>query len=466
MIRALGDEVCYERKPGRRRAPRQTIRSGIVVRDLIFPYIEFKRPECVQVLSRFQNSKILAAKPGALSEISCTLDGFRFDFGVGGIHGSLSKKIVRADDDHVIIDADVTSLYPSIAIENGLYPEHLGKRFVTVYGGLREARAKYAKGTAENAALKLALNATYGNSNNAWSPMYDPRYTMAITINGQLLLLMLAERLLEDAGVSLIQINTDGLTARVHKDSQQRFADVCAEWERLTRLNLEYKLYDMIAVRDVNNYLARDIAGNIKRKGAYDYPTPEEPIGTAPSGPRAWHGDQSAMVIQMAAEANILDGCNVADFIDSHDNKFDFMLRAKCPRASQLVFDPEFLAEPLQRITRYYAATHDAVSAAIVKRSPPVEGATPGHYKRKNSIGDDEWFAGLRDAPTEQYDGGERPAWNEDIHTKNKSTYDDRETCIHPRAAIANKADAFRWEWLDREWYVGEARKLVECFAC
>ena len=47
-------------------------------------------------------------------------------------------------------------------------------------------RKSFAKGTAENAMLKLALNSVYGDSNNKYSVFYDPKYTMNITINGQL----------------------------------------------------------------------------------------------------------------------------------------------------------------------------------------------------------------------------------------------------------------------------------------
>ena len=462
IIRALGDEACYVRQRGKRREPKGTPRVKIVVRDVIFPYIAFKRPECQRVLQAFQERTIDAAKPGAISDIQCAVDSFIFQFGVGGIHGSLDRQIVRADEDHLIIDADVASLYPSIAIENGLYPEHLGERFVEVYRTLRDERVKKKRaGDKVSAdALKLALNGTYGNSNNAYSPMYDPKYTMATTINGQLLLLMLAERLLDIPDLRLIQINTDGVTFRVHKSQQRAVADVCAEWQRLTKLELEYKLYDLFAVRDVNNYLAVDVDGGVKRKGAYDWPHPDTPLGTAPSGPRAWHGDQSAMVVQQAAEAAIVRGEDVAAFVRAHRDPFDFMLRAKTPASSKLMWK----GEAQQRVTRYYAAVN---GAPLVKESPPVEGATPGHFKRKNGITDAEWYAGIRAAarepnPVDGFD--DRPVWTEAIHTKNQSVYEDRTMSVHARAVVCNRADVFDFANVDYEWYVAEARKLVDCF--
>ncbi len=66
-------------------------------------------------------------------EISVVYKGFEFVYGKGGIHGSVTNKLVEVDNEYVIIDADVASLYPSIAIVNGLYPQHLGPEFKDIY---------------------------------------------------------------------------------------------------------------------------------------------------------------------------------------------------------------------------------------------------------------------------------------------------------------------------------------------
>ena len=64
--------------------------------------------------------------------------------------------------------------------------------------------------------LKLALNGVYGDSNNVFSVFYDPLFTMSITLNGQLLLCLLAENLMENVpGLKIIQCNTDGITVRI-----------------------------------------------------------------------------------------------------------------------------------------------------------------------------------------------------------------------------------------------------------
>src|SRR6185312_14238735 len=130
----------------------------------------------------------------------------------GGIHGSVEASRWQSDEEWALVDIDVSSLYPSIAIVNRLYPEHLGERFVEEYAKLPQERAKYKKGTPRSNAFKLAANGTYGNSGNEHSIFYDPRFTMSITCNGQLLLAMLVEFLLSVPTVNILQANTDGVT--------------------------------------------------------------------------------------------------------------------------------------------------------------------------------------------------------------------------------------------------------------
>jgi hypothetical protein len=87
--------------------------------------------------------------------LNVVVDGFRFDFGTGGIHGSLENKIARSTKKYKLIDADVSSMYPNIAISNRVYPEHLTEKFCDIYEDVYNQRKSFAKGTAENAMLKL-----------------------------------------------------------------------------------------------------------------------------------------------------------------------------------------------------------------------------------------------------------------------------------------------------------------------
>jgi DNA polymerase elongation subunit (family B) len=121
---------------------------------------------------------------------------------------------------------------------------------------LYEQRKTYAKNSAENAMLKLALNGVYGDSNNPFSVFYDPLFTMSITLNGQLLLCVLAEGMMHIDGLKIIQVNTDGMTVRVPRANKWLVDTARAAWEARTGLQLEEAIYKRMFILNVNNYLA------------------------------------------------------------------------------------------------------------------------------------------------------------------------------------------------------------------
>lgn len=342
---------CFE--PGSRK-PRQTHRPSIALNSVIFPYVRFEQPEFNRVLNWLRQQVITETK-GVFTDLSADINGFSFDFGTGGIHGSIESQTIRSTENYVIIDLDVASFYPNLAISNELYPAHLGKQFCTIYKNVYDMRSSYPKGTPENAMLKLALNGVYGDSNNVYSPFYDPAYTMAITINGQLLLCMLAEELLKISGLSMIQANTDGLTVYVPRVFTGQVEQVRHAWEKLTRLQLEEAIYDVMFIRDVNNYIAVYEGGKkVKRKGAYCH-----------SVDLGWHQNHSMQVVAKAAEAALVHNKDIRDFITSHEDIHDFMLVTKVPRNSKLLWGDK----QVQNITRYYVSTD---GAPLTKVMPPL----------------------------------------------------------------------------------------------
>lgn len=316
--------------------------------------------------------------------LNVVIDGFRYDFGVGGIHGSM-QGVIHESDEWDIIDLDVASYYPNMAISNRVYPEHLNESFCDSYEDFYNERKNYAKGTGENLAIKLGLNATYGNSNNKYSPFYDPKYTMSITIGGQLSLCMLMERLLITCGVKLIQANTDGFTFYCKKDKLDEMRDHVSRWEKVTGLTMEENGYKSMYIRDVNSYHAVYKNGKVKSKGAYEWDG------------LAWHKNMSSLIIPMAVQHELIDGGSCEDFIRSHKNPYDFMLRAKLPRSMRLVLEVDGKDIPQQNICRYYPALH---GGNLVKIMPPLEGKD--EYRRMelesgwlvktcNNIDDFEW---------------------------------------------------------------------------
>lgn len=394
------------------RRPQQTLRSEIALGSVIFPYIKFNEPEFARVLEYLKGVTIRDTKSAPeLKDLSATVRGLQYDYGTGGLHGSVKGRIVRSSDTHVLLDVDVASMYPNIAIANRISPAHLGETFCDIYAGLYKERKSHPKGTAPNAMLKLGLNGVYGDSNNQYSPFYDPAYTMTITINGQLLLSKLAEMILTVPDVEIIQANTDGITTLVPRVAVEHFRAVCRQWEHLTLLALEEAEYERMCIRDVNNYLAVTSEGKVKRKGAYQWNT-EYP--NDPSQSLQWHQDWSALVAPMAAEAYLVRGIPVEQFVMQHTDPFDFMLRAKVPRSSRLQLTD---GTPLnERIVRYIIAPD---GPGLVKVMPPL--AKNPDKERHISI-----------------DAG----WS-----------------VH----LCNDVRDYDWSRLNRQYYIELARKLTDC---
>ena len=337
------------------RTPRQTPRPVINLADAILPWITFEQPEFNRVLHWLKQQSITETK-GVFTDLTATVAGFDFVFGLGGIHGSVENRVVESDDDNVVIDLDVASYYPNLAIANDFYPAHLGKSFAAIYKDLYEQRKGYAKGTAENAMLKLALNGVYGDSNNRFSVFYDPLYTMTITLNGQLLLCLLAEQLIKIPQTELVQINTDGLTIRTPRVYQDHVNTVVKWWEDVTKLQLEAAEYKSMMIADVNSYVAVYQNGKVKRKGRYEYNV-------------AWHQNASSLVVPKVAEKVLIEGAPIRQTIEQWPDIMDFMLRVKVPRSSHLLWGED----KVQNTTRYYVAKG---GKPLTKVMPPLKGKT------------------------------------------------------------------------------------------
>lgn len=429
------DEVA----PGRTKG--STPRDKIVLSDIIFPYIQFTHPELQRILTWFKSQTITETKGAIRAEAS--INGLEIVFALGGAHASIERSHIHSDDTHMIVDLDVGGYYPSLSVANRIYPEHLGEVFCDVFAQIREERKQYTKGSPENQALKLCGNGTFGNSNSPYSPFYDPQFTMATTVNGQLLLCMMIDRLLGTMpDMQIIQVNTDGFTIRIPRAYDWLLTEAVAWWEGLTKLDLERVNYSEMYIRDVNNYLAVDTDGKVKRKGAYESAQPGDRV------PLGWHQDCSALVIPKAAEAHILRGEDIETFIRNHLDPFDFMIRAKVPRNSRLMWGDE----QVQGTTRYYVALD---GAPLTKVSPPVEGGVLGHYKRARGVS-------LADYNAWHKAWGN--TWNPEVHTKNKSKHKDRVTgiCAGWNVGICNRAADFERGNVAYEWYVAEAKKLVD----
>lgn len=459
---------CWEYIDNRRQ-PRQTKRDTIPFNKLILPCVKFESEEFKTFFESFKQIEVKETK-GSLENVHCIYKGFQFDFGTGGIHGSVHREHITKGEDEVILDIDVASYYPNLAIANKFYPAHLGELFCEIYSGLYEQRKQYSKKDPINGMLKLALNGVYGDSNSPFSPFYDPWFTMQITLNGQLLLCMLAEQIMKVA--ELIQINTDGMTLKCKRKDLDYVRECMSKWEFKTRLTLEEVEYSKMLVRDVNNYLAMTIDGEVKEKGAYETK-------------RELHKNHSMLVVPEAVREWFISGTPVEDFIRDHADPLDFCLRTKIKKKDKVFWGNE----EQQKITRYYIATE---GNTLIKIMPSV--GEPGQWRRKSKLTNDFYNQILNSLPkleiTKVEDGytyltkygNERVVqpkyfslgvevdscgrpWDERINTKAQTKYDNhREVILNDKkpVQVCNNLEGHTFSDIDVDWYIGQAHKLIE----
>ena len=335
---------------------RRTHRDLFKFKECFPDYLEFKTPE----FSALQDylSKIEVEELKGSFKYSFEYDGFEFDLGTGGIHGCIKSGVYESNDTHMIVDIDVASLYPSLAIVNGLYPEHLGEEFVKVYDeGIIKPRLKAKKegDKVMNLGFKLSANSVYGKSNSEYSWLYDPLYTLKTTLAGQLSLCMLSEQLMTGVeDLTMLQINTDGLTAIIPRTQKRRFYELCQAWEKQTALILEYVAYDKMIIRDVNNYIAKDVGGYVKYKGALK--TYDEAIKG-----EEYHKSLSQAIVPEAVAKYFLEGTPVEETVMQSTNIYDFCKTFNASHGWTCETNDGENVTQRQKTNRYYVSTDGEV---------------------------------------------------------------------------------------------------------
>lgn len=314
--------------------------SVIPLKDVILPFIKYDSPILQRVLDDMKNQIVSPGRKGY--ENKFVFNNLRYSVGVGGIHSVNSPEIIIPRDDEMLIDIDVASLYPSMLIEYEFYPKHLGKEFLEVYKQIKDERieAKHNGDKVKNETLKLALNGLSGNLQNEHNFCYSPFAVMQIRINGQLLLLMLAEKLTQ-IGCRIVQANTDGLFILLKKDAYSKVNSICREWEQLTKLTLEEDRFKAMYQYAINDYFAITEDNKVKEKGMF--------ITAVKLGKGL-----TPKIIPKAVISFFKDGIPVEDTIKNCTDIRDFLMSEKTGKQWHV----EYMNEEQQRTNRFYASTN------------------------------------------------------------------------------------------------------------
>jgi len=326
----------------------KTFRSVIKFKDLILDYTNFETLEFKNLLNRFKAVELNPLHTKGGFKYSVKYKGIKTDFGLGGAHGCIKPGIYESDNENVIMSSDVTSFYPNLAIVNKIAPAHLNKKaFCELYKWFFTERKKIPKDNPMNYIYKIILNSTYGLSNDKNSFLYDPQFTMFITINGQLTLMMLYEMIMEaiPEAKALLQ-NTDGIETIIPRSKINLYMEICKKWEKITNLNLEHDQYKKIVLADVNNYIAINNENKTKCKGRFEFEN------------LALHKNKSKLIIPKAIYAYFVNGDLPEYTLKNNNNILDYCIGGKSngdwKQVARFVKDGNAYEEKLQKINRYF----------------------------------------------------------------------------------------------------------------
>lgn len=315
-------ESLYEKETGIPKKvfrEQRTQRPEICFADVILPSVKFNSPK-LQALANQMKQAVVYPQEKYKFDQKVFFDGNTYNMGVGGLHTDEKPNRFEASATNKIMSADVASYYPSIMCEYDIMPQHLDKKFLDILRRVKSERieAKRAGNKTKAESFKILINSVFGKLgfNNYW--LYDPMAMLQVTVNGQLFLLMLIERM-EKNGIHCISSNTDGCEFIVPVELESLAIETAHQWERDTRFELEFDYYDLYVKQNVNNYVARTTSGKIKTKGSFNQDINMKKGYKYP-------------IIPKAVNAYFLNGIPVEQTIRSSKDIMDFCLSQKIGR--------------------------------------------------------------------------------------------------------------------------------------
>ncbi|MCP4255005.1 MAG: hypothetical protein GY775_16685 [Candidatus Scalindua sp.] len=363
----------------------RTSRDTVEYQDIIFDNVKFKTPELQLFLEKLKSTvfnfveynKIkptdTAKKKKFKIENGLYHELHLFEnlivFATGGIHGvHSSTKVFKSAIDLILKDLDASSYYPYLYWKYGLKPEHL-EYFTEFVSTLITTRMKYKKEGNKVYAngLKIAINMIFGSGSDNFSWLKDEKFLLSITINGQLLLLMLAEELyLND--IKPFYFNTDGISVALHPKKLPKLQEIWKQWEKDTKMELEDDDFKECYIRDVNNFLIIKESGGVKYKGEYEYSSYIEKYGEFDVT-----GSFDMPIVSYAVSEFLTKGIPIEKTIKSHDDIYDFCVAKKTGKQfKNHLFElngTSFKEEIIQQSIRFYISNSNTKIYKVKEKS-------------------------------------------------------------------------------------------------
>lgn len=342
----------------------KTIRRKILVSEILSDKIAFSTPELNDILSDLRSLTLRGEKGEFDREF--TFMGTSYTIATGGLHSNEIPAVYVEDSDNIIVDRDVASYYPNMIRSLKVCQKHLiPKAWFRIADTIVDERLEHKhlakdkslddkerdKHATAAACLKIVANAgIFGKMGSEKSFLCDKKAMYQVTINGQLFLLMLIEKL-ELAGIHVISANTDGIVTIVPRELEQTADDICHWWEKHLGLELEFTYYTKYVTEGVNSYLTIKRGGSSKFKGRMNPKMFLEDLSKGYNSP----------IVAKCVTEYFINGTPVMETLRNAKSILDFCRTQNVNHKYRLEFthvvDGKIVTDIVQRNTRFYISS-------------------------------------------------------------------------------------------------------------
>lgn len=339
----------------------KTIRRKILVSEILSDKIAFSTPELNDILSGIRSLTLKGEKGEFDREF--TFMGTSYTIATGGLHSNEIPAVYVENSDSIIVDRDVASYYPNMIRSLKVCQKHLiPKAWFRIADTIVDERLEHKhlakdksldvmerdKHATAAACLKIVANAgIFGKMGSEKSFLCDKKAMYQVTINGQLFLLMLIEKL-ELAGIHVISANTDGIVTIVPRELEQTADDICHWWEKHLGLELEFTYYTKYVTEGVNSYLTVKRGGSSKFKGRMNPKMFLEDLSKGYNSP----------IVAKCVTEYFINGTPVMETLRNAKSILDFCRTQNVNHKYRLEFthvvDGKIRTDVVQRNTRFY----------------------------------------------------------------------------------------------------------------
>ena len=373
---------------------KKTERNRFSLKKIIFPFINFKTKPLQDLLEEMKTITIYSIGKSAFERV-VRLGDLDYTIATGGLHSKdTPRKLISniksnglecidekgnliwenlSDDSYVYIHYDITSFYPSIMIAYEIHPEHLDRvafRNTVAYCKDTRVRAKHSEeelidGIPKDVlalVLKIVINSIYGKFGYEFGELFDRLCTLQVTINGQLMIMMLCEELTL-TGIEVVSANTDGIVVKLPAVKKKDFDRITKNWETITKMKADSEEYRRYVCRDINNYAAEEINKKVDSKGDYN------PMMYAADLTKGY----DAPIVSKAAYDYLLYDIPILDTLYQATNILDFCKTQNVGKDWICIYTDNNGTKIIQRNNRYYVSTIGGTIEKVEKDQSNVD---------------------------------------------------------------------------------------------